>query len=241
MWRENLGTGNTKFDYFGCGFIAVLLVCTIPAWAGARIGPNDRIRVLCFGDIIDQYGGYNSFTVIQEDPAIEASFIPSRPDYLGGREDALRNMRMYMPRTREILESNHDILLFSDADSSVFRPEWIFWIEKSVTEGGLGMLWLGLIADLRFESWEETTLAVILPVQPLRDRMGAYTVSGSWRLTEIDTEEELMQSLPWMESMPLANLILQKAREGARVFARVRDDFTSGQPSGYPLMAFWDI
>jgi hypothetical protein len=219
--------------------IGMLFALAIDHCQAARIGPRGRIRTICFGDVIDQYGGFNSFVVIREDPAIQTTFIPSRPDYLGGRDDALRNMRMYMPRLRSILVEDYEIMLFSDADRSVFRSDWIGWISDSVPEDGMGLLWLGLIADNRFDSWEDTTVAEILPAQQSITASGDYLRNGPLGLNVADTDEPLMRSLPWESSPPLDNVNVQVARQGAHVWATVRNLRILVNPTHHPLISFW--
>ncbi len=197
----------------------------------ARTGPDGRIRAICFGDVIDQYGGFNSFVVMRTDPAIQTTLVPSRPDYLGSYEDAWRNMRMYVPRTYSLLVREYDLLVTSDADSTVFRPEWIDWMTRSVVDGGLGLEWLGSIQSSSFPSWEGTTLAGIAPVEPAPE----LDVSSSLRVKILDPNEPLMTAVPWQQAPPLANINSQVPREGAKVWA------ITDHPKAYPLMTYWRV
>jgi hypothetical protein len=170
----------------------------------ARTDPRGRIRTILLGDVIDQYGGYNSFTVIGYDPAIEVTLIPSVPQFIGGYDNAQRNLRVYMPRTYEILVERYHLTVFSDADRLVFKPEWIHWLSSSVTDGGLGMLWLGSItAPINLAGWEDTTVAEVLPA---RQPEGEYTIITSFFMKILDNQEPLMQALPWEEAPPLMNV-----------------------------------
>ncbi len=159
--------------------------------------------------------GYNIFTVIDEDPAIEPTYVPSRADYLGGREDAVRNMRIYMPRTYRKLIDDYDIILMSDSDRSVFETRWVIWLADSVPQGGMGMFWLGNIADARFETWEDTNVAGVLPVKQVEAQFGnKYITSGVLWLTVTDEDEPIMESLPWSQAPPVDNINLQQAKKG---------------------------
>ncbi len=190
-----------------------------------------RVNVICFGDVVDQYGGFNSFVVIRNDPAIDATLVPSRPDYLGSQEAAWRNMRIYMPRTYARLTQDYDLILTSDADRTIFRTEWIDWLGRSVTDEGLGLLWLGSIQSNSFESWEGTTLADIAPCEPGQD----LDVSGSFKVKVLDSSEPLMAALPWQEAPALANVNSQVAKQGSSLWARMV------HPKEYPLMTYWRI
>jgi hypothetical protein len=196
-----------------------------------RVGPEGRVRCICVGDVVDQYGGFNSFVVIRFDPAIDATLVPSRPDYLGSYENALRNMRIYMPRSYARLADSFDLIVTSDADRMIFSTEWIEWMSRSVTSGGLGLEWLGSIQSNSFPSWEGTTLAEIAPCSPGPD----LDVSQAFRVSIVDPGEELMAALPWEDSPPLGNVNTQIPKEGSREWARVRGP-TSAE---HPLMTFW--
>ena len=213
----------------GLWFLIIVAGLAMPPLSSARTGPEGRVRPICFGDVIDQYGGFNSFVVIRIDPAIEPTLVPSRPDYLGSYENAWRNMRIYMPRNYKRLTEDYDLIITSDADRMVFRTEWIDWLTRSVTDGGLSLEWLGSIASSNFQSWEGTTLAGIAPV----DSDLELDISGPFRVKIRDWEEPLMKSLPWEETPPLNNLNTQIPKEGSRVWA------VTDHPSGYPLMTYW--
>lgn len=209
--------------------LAALVFSLFLVSTSAKVGPEGKIRAICFGDVIDQYGGFNSFVVIRTDPAIEATLVPSRPDYVGSYENAWRNMRIYMPRGYSRLVQDEDLIITSDADRRVFTAVWIDWMTKSVTENGLGLEWLGSIASSSFESWEGTTLAEIAPVLPAPE----LDISGPFRLVVEDPEEPLMKALPWDKSPPLANINTQVPRDGSSVWAVI------DHPKRYPFMTFW--
>lgn len=190
-----------------------------------------RIRVICLGDVIDQYGGFNSFVIIRDDPAIVTTLVPSRPDYVS-LEVATRNLRVYMPRTYEIYISGQNATVISDCDRMIIRLEWIEWMVNSVSEGGLGFLWLGSIAsqDQAFESWEGSTLAEIAPVKPA-PRLDIW---GSFNLINEYPDDVLMGSLPWEDSPPIMHFNTQIPKQGSSVLA-------SSDPHHYPLMTFWSL
>jgi hypothetical protein len=200
----------------------------------ARAGQGGRTRALLLGDVIDQFGSYNSFTVIGYDPAIEVTLIPSVPQFVGGYDNAQRNLRVYMPRTYEILVERYEVLVFSDADRLVFTPEWIQWLSSSVTDDGLGMLWLGSItAPINMAGWEDTTVAEVLPAsQPA----GELTIIASFLMRVLEGNEPLMQALPWEEAPSLMNVNAQVPKDGSEYWAKLVS--TSRE---YPLMTYWEV
>ncbi len=176
-------------------------------------------------------GTYNSFTVIHYDPAIETTFIPCRPDYVGGYDNAYRSMRMYMPRTYSKLTTDYDQMLLSDADPLVFTTQWVGWMVDSVTNGGLGFLWLGSIEEAGYPGWTGSTLAEIAPVEQV---VGKYTLWGMFRLRIKDKDEALMKALPWEESPILVNLDNQIRKEGSQLWATAKEASVEK-----PLMTYW--
>ena len=212
-------------DHLTITFLVMLLGVAAPC-LGSR-----RVRTICFGDVIDQYGGFNSFVVIRTDPAIDATLVPSRPDFLGSRERAYRNMRVYMPRSYDRLVRDYDLIVSSDADRSVFRTDWIDWIAKSVEEGGLGLEWLGSIEAANFPSWEGTVVTEVLPCEQAPD----LNVFGSFKVIIKDHDDPLMRVLDWQKTPPLVNINTQLPKQGSSVLA------LTTHPKGYPLITYWSI
>jgi len=232
--RVKAGDRSKSVPWFMASLMLALLALTGPGGA-TRIGPDGKIRTICFGDIIDQTGGYNSFVIIRDDPSIETTFVPTRPDYLGGMESALRNMRVYMPRTYDALVDSFDMILSSDADRSVFTATWIGWITDSVRDDGLGILWLGSIAHDSFVSWEDTTVTEILPCRQVVTSLGEFWIHNRFLKVKISRPEEpLMKALPWEKSPPLGNLNLQSPKPGSEVWARVDE-------RDHPLISFRSV
>jgi hypothetical protein len=216
----------------------IILILTMLTVVGtgvaARTNPGGKIRAIFLGDVI-AHGSYNSFTVIGYDPSIETTLIPSAPEFIGGYENARRNLRVYMPRTYQILVEDYQMLVFSDADRLVFKPEWIHWLSDSVTDGGLGMVWLGSISIQSNPEggWDDSTVAEVLPAS---QTPGEYTVWSFFFTRILDNREPLMQALPWEEAPALMNVNAQVPREGSEYWAKLIS--TSGE---YPLMTYWGI
>ncbi len=212
--------------------LIVLIVLFLAPSIPAKIGPGGTVRTICLGDVIDQYGGFNSFVVIRTDPAIDTTLVPSRPTY-SGLNVVIRNMRIYMPRTYDLLVENYDLVLTSDMDQEVFKARWILWLSDSVTDGGCDLLWLGSIVHFGKDTidWRGTTLAEILPVNPTEP----YDTSGSFRVIIEMHDEPLMEALPWERAPPLANLHTESPKQGSQLWATIK------HPKAYPLMTHWKI
>ncbi len=206
--------------------VALFYMASAPVYLGAN-----RIRAICMGNVIDQYGGFNSFVVIRTDPAIDETLVPSSPDYLGSRERACRNMRVYTPRSYEKMVKDYDLILSSDADRSVFTDNWVEWIAKSVGDSGLSLEWLGSIQIVNFPSWEGTVVEDVLLCEQAPD----LNVFGSFRPVIKDRDYPLMRALDWERAPLLLNLNTQLPRPGSAVLAQTT------HPKGYPLITYWSI
>jgi hypothetical protein len=225
---------NLKMSLLRGTILMLMLSVFMDTGMAARINPSGRIKAILLGDVI-AHGTYNSFTVIGYDPAIETTLIPSAPEFIGGYENARRNLRVYMPRTYQILVEEYQMLVFSDADRLVFKPEWIHWLSSSITDGGLGMLWLGSITIQANPDggWDDTTVDEVLPAS---QAPGEYTIWDSFSINILDAHEPLMQALPWEKAPPLMNVNAQIPKEGSEYWAKLFS--TSGE---YPLMTYWRI
>lgn len=224
----------------GPGGVAITLLPAIlvSALLGVGLGPvtgaSEGVMVFCFGDVIEQYGGMNSYTVIRIDPAIDLSLVPTRPGYLASRADAIRNLRLYMPRTYDLLVEKYDVILGSDPDREVFEIRWIEWMTDSVVEDGMDLLWLGSIgrdAGHVNLDWSMTSLAEVLPSYT-SEELYDY---GVFRVRVKDENEELMRALPWEDSPPLANLDKQIPKQGSSVWASTETELD------WPLMTHWNF
>ncbi len=221
-------------DHVPTGFLARGLLVSVTVlcssiMVGAPVSQGRIVRAICLGDVVDQYGGFNSFVVIRDDPAIATTLVPSRPDYIS-IESATRNLRVYMPRTYESYLTDYDATLMSDCDKKIIRPEWVMWMADSVLTGGLGFLWLGSLEsqDPAFESWEGSVLAEIAPIVPHPRR----DIWGSFRLVDVSPGEPLMMALPWDESPPILHFNTQIPKLGSSVLATT-------DPYDHPIITTW--
>jgi hypothetical protein len=214
--------------------LILALLLGVPTGIAAAKDPPRKIMAMFLGDVIDQTGGYNTFTVIDYDPAIQATLIPSVPQFVGGYDNAYRNLRVYMPRTYERLVEEYQMMVFSDADRLVFKAEWIGWLSSSVTDHGLALLWLGSIEEETvLAGWDGTTVAEILPA---RQAPGQYTIQSFFYVRILDHSEPLMQALPWEKTPGLANVNAQIPKKGSEYWAKLTS--VAGE---YPLMTYWGI
>ncbi len=215
--------------------VGILLLLGLHPCPSQRVGAGGKVSVLCMGDV-GHVGRYNSYSIIQEDPAIDVTFVLARSDMIkGGFDEAVRHLRVYMPRTRDDLVQNYESIILSDCDNKVFKPEWISWMADGVEVDGMGLLTLGSVVyrGAGDFDWVSTALGRVLPVTV--DPVNRF-LNGLFYVRILDSDEELMQALPWEKSPPLANLNNQIPREGSREWAGL-----VGGDQIFPLMTFWNI
>ncbi len=154
-----------------------------------------RIRVLYMGDAI---GIRSPFPYLLQEPSfvatpVEACTFHSTDEFIR------KQMRAYMPRTSGRLSEGYDVLILSDANRGVFRPQEIDWMSKAVAEDGLGIIMVGGAESYEGRggmvapSWGVTTVADVLPVTMIE---GEYC-DQAMRMVIIDPEAELAKSLPF--------------------------------------------
>lgn len=86
-----------------------------------------------------------------------------------------------MPRSYDLLAQRYDLILSSDADSTVFRIEWMEWMARAVEEDGLGVEWLGSIGRSPYQQrldWSWTPMAKLLPTHTSSEfyKYGAFRI-----------------------------------------------------------------
>ncbi len=176
--------------------LASFLLVTAVEGRDLRADPTTgRVRVLYMGDALGIRGPYPY--IVQEPSFVatpaEACTFHSTMDFIK------KQMRAYMPRTAGRLKANYDVLILSDANRGVFRPQEINWMSEAVLEDGLGIIMIGGAesyegrAGAVAPSWGVTTVADVLPVKMIE---GEYC-DQSMRMIIVDEEAELSKSLPF--------------------------------------------
>jgi len=110
----------------------------------AKVEPGyGRIRILSIGEAY--YPETRVPVVLKADPRIRYQPVPTNwyestfASVGSGREDALRFVRQYMPRTYKRLVDSYDVILLSDFDVDVINPTQFAWMEHAVERGGMGL------------------------------------------------------------------------------------------------------
>ena len=127
-------------------FLIFVVVLILGASEGsAKTDPaTGFIRILCIGE---SYVPETRLPILlRADPRIRYQPIPAnwyegtfQSIGGGGKDDALKFIRQYMPRTYDRLVASTDAVLLSDFEVDVITEQQFSWMERGVREGGMGL------------------------------------------------------------------------------------------------------
>jgi len=128
----------------GVVVIALVLVLAFSSTSMAKVDPaSGLIRIVCIGE--SYYPETRLPLLLEADPKIRYQPIPANwyegtfAAVGGGRKDALKFIRQYMPRTYDRLVHTYDVIILSDFEVDVITEQQFAWMEKAVREDGVGM------------------------------------------------------------------------------------------------------
>jgi len=121
----------------------LLMIFSISASLAKTDPATGHIRIICIGE---SYVPETRLPVLlRADPRIRYQPIPANwyestfQSVGGGKEDALKFIRQYMPRTYDRLVQSNDVLLLSDFEVDIITEQQFVWMERSIREAGLGL------------------------------------------------------------------------------------------------------
>jgi len=122
--------------------VGIVFSTSLPALG--KVDPaSGLIRVICIGE--SYYPETRLPILLRADPKIRYQPVPanwyeSTFATVGvGRNDAVRFLRQYLPRTYRQLVEKYDVLLLSDFEVDIITAEQFSWMERGVREGGMGI------------------------------------------------------------------------------------------------------
>jgi hypothetical protein len=142
-----------------------------------------QIRVLAIGQVMQAESPIPSW--FDSDPLVDYVLVPTEADFVQGFSGASfkRFVRLYFPRTRDILVKDFDFMVFPDGRLDPFTSSQVIDMKYAV-ENGVGSFvttggGLSNPSGSVYPSWANSVLRDILPVE-LNDRMkqdsSAFTV-----------------------------------------------------------------
>jgi len=119
-------------------FIVLVALNSMDLAVGKVDPTTGHIRILCIGE--SYYPDTPLPLILRADPRVRYYPIPaSFRVRLGGKEEVLKLMRQYMPRTYEQLIGLYDVILMSDFEVDILTDEQLQWMEECVGQGGIGI------------------------------------------------------------------------------------------------------
>ena len=197
------------------------------------MGPTGLVRILYMGD------GWGPSPVAEFNilPGFRTVSVPASEAHVGhgvqaiSRDEMLKFVRVYMPRTYPDLMGSYDYLVLSDANRSFFGRE-LLWMRRGVEEEGLGIIMVGgyeSFGGVNQPSWANTEVAEILPVT-----MDLPVEYGYTYRVKPAIDHPFTRSLPW-ETIPM---FLDINHVVLRFGATLLLD-TVRHP--YPDLSYWEV
>jgi hypothetical protein len=215
-------------------FILLLLPLSVTGKEVKRDPESGMIRVLYIGAPF----WTSPYQFIKFDPLLSTTPVSGN---LYGLSPALvaRSMRLYMPRSREAMVSNYDIIGLDDATFMGFPPNTVPWMTDGCIEDGLGIFMGGghesFGGGAGFPSWGGTDLDRVLPVECT----GATGPDG--RSVIMAQENPFIRSVPWDEYEQhniYGGYNVVKTKDGADQLSRIVR-LVGGQRD--PGWVWWDV
>ncbi len=150
-----------------------------------------------------------------------------------------RSMRLYMPRNKESMVLNYDIIGLDDATFAGFPPNTVPWMTEACMEDGLGIFMGGghesFGGGAGFPSWGGTILDKVLPV----DCVGGTGPDG--RSVVTDADDDFIRSVPWDEYEQhniYGGYSIVQTRDGAHQLSKIIRLVGGQQDPGW---VWWDV
>ncbi len=176
--------------------------------------------------------------VISQDPRIDYYPVPSHAWTMG--DEALRNLRLYLPRNEQALYENFDVILEDGMDAALLTDDFHHWMKKGVEEEGMGFLMAddsSSFASGRHTSWYLFPIGDVLPVDDLREIW--YPEHGYWVVIEEDYRDHpLVRNIPWNTMPRIWAHNRPTEKDGATVLARMSPEFVWNREK--PVIVYWD-
>jgi len=224
-------------------FLLAMLSILLLAPAVSALSPTGVIRTLFIGDPF-MTPGFPTPAMV-EDPKISLTPVRAEVAFVTTTE-MKKFMRIYLPRTKEKLASDYDLIILSAVKANSLTGTFEKWMAEAVLEDGLGLLmvddpvsfgcvdaWEGLGSP----SWMPTPVGKILPVED-NSRMN-YGRGYDFKVKPIDPDHPVMKGIPWKEMWFYAHNRPTR-RPGSTVIAVTYEE-QGNQPKNNPFITYWDI
>jgi len=172
-----------------------------------------------------------------KDPRISWMPVPAHAWSLG--EEAERNLRIYMPRSRQELHEKYDVVVEDGMYATDMPPRFINWLIEEMTQSGVGFLMAddssSFATSGRHPSWYLTRIGEILPVD---DTAGLFGPQQQFHCIPRIPNHPLTRQLPWGEVW-ISSSNKPTIRQGANMVGEMSP--THWVNVGKPYMCYWMV
>jgi len=213
--------------------VALALILSFPA-AAARTDPETGIiRMLHIGKAWLQPASPGPTFV--RDPRISWMPVPAHAWSMG--EEAKRNLRIYLPRSREELLAKYDVVVEDGMTATDLPGPFIKWLIEEMNRTGIGFLMAddssSFATSGSHPSWYLTPIGDILPVD---DKPGLYGPPEQFHCIPVIPNHPLTRDLPWQEVW-ISSSNKPWTKPGATTIAEMEPTVPVNE--GKPYMAYW--
>jgi len=168
--------------------------------APPRVDPETHvIRLLHIGKA--WYQAYAPGPIFVQDPKIDWHAVPAHVWSMG--EIAYKYMRMYLPRTRDRLLNNYDVVLIDGMEALDLRLQFQHWLVDGVETQGLNFVMADDSSSFgtsgSHTSWYVVPVGDILPVWDRPVGGSPYGPEESFHVIPVIPDHEFTRNIPWNE------------------------------------------
>ncbi len=204
----------------------LLLISIFSGGVGGKVDPEtSKIRLLMIGEIKAQHQIATAHMFA--DPKVDLTLIPAGD--IADVRTSKRFVRIYIPRTKDELRLENDVVELFDFVPYVLEARHIDWIRDVVQQDGVGLGltemgwydvtdWTGNDA----EAWKSSSLYEAYPADLVLGKQNKETAFMDIVEPGQDREPSLLVDLPQFEQTPLTEVGhhgIQVARPGSTVHA----------------------
>ncbi len=217
--------------------LLIALAGTVAAEPQPKTDSNGIIRLLHIGKAWLSAGCPASVWV--GDPRISWYPVPSHAWSMG--EEAFRQLRLYLPRTEEILYDNFDVIVEDGMDASHLRLDFHHWMVTAIREEGLGFIMAddssSFATSGRHTSWYDYPIGDALPVTDIAQIL---RVEHSYRIVPKPeyADHPLLRNVPWNEIKIWAHN-RPDPKPGSIVLAEMSREIVWNRDK--PVICYWDL
>ncbi len=218
----------------------VLLLCFLPGLVNAepRVDPETgRIRLLHIGKAWGQSNAPGP--AFMQDPKIEWTPVPAHAWSMG--KEALRNLRLYLPRSQQHFLDSYDVVGIDGMQSLDLRETFQRWLVDGVETGGMNFVMADDSSSFgtsgSHPSWYIVPIGDILPVMDEPVGGSPYGPEHAFHVVPQIPGHEFTRNVPWNEVwMAAANRPWPKT--GSTVVTRMSGEIAINR--NQVQMVYWD-